>query len=297
MCFRRATEFDPKFVQSYRELADVLELQGDILGVEKCLRRLIQLNPNIPKIHAHLGLLLQQRWDLPGAAASYRDALKLAPKYAEVHCNLGHVLLRQGDLHQALKELQLGHDLGSGGKDWNYPSPQWIQRCKYLIELDRRRLPAILKGESAPSGIAERIELADLCRYKKRYAASVQFFTAAFSAEPKLAADLWAAHRYRAACSAALGGCGKGEEATRLRRQALEWLRADLMGWTRYLESGTPKDAAQLQRVFGTWQLDLALAGVREADRLALLPATERAAWQKLWADIATSLAKARDPK
>jgi len=57
-----------------------------------------------------------------------------------------------------------------------------------------------------------------------------------FSADPKLAADLQAAHRYHAAQCAALAGCGKGQEAAgqsaaeraRLRGQALEWLRADL---------------------------------------------------------------------
>jgi tetratricopeptide (TPR) repeat protein len=295
-CFRRATEVDPKSVPAYLHLGDVLEGQGDLPGAERCWRRVTELEPNLPKVHASLGLLLQMRWDLPGAAASYRRALTLVPGYAEVHCNLGHVLLRQGNLRQALKEFQTGHDLGSRRKDWRYPSLQWIQRCQHFLELDRR-LPAILKGESAPSGIAERIDLADLCRYKRLYAASVRFFTEAFAAEPKLADALWAGHRYRAACSAALGGCGAGEEATRLRRQALEWLRADLVGWTRYLQSATPKDAAQLQRVFRTWQLDLALAGVREADRLATLPATERAAWQKLWADVATGLAKARGAK
>ena len=88
---------------------------------------------------------------------------------------------------------------------------------------------------------------------------------------------------------------GAGEEAPRLRRQALEWLRADLVGRTRSLEGATPEDAIRLQSVLRTWQFNPALAGVREADRLATLPATERAAWQHLWADVATSLAPAGD--
>ena len=54
-------------------------------------------------------------------------------------------------------------------------------------------------------------------------------------------ADEANSHRYCAACYAALAGTGQGEDAvkldakeqTRLRKQALDWLRADY--WQRYL--------------------------------------------------------------
>jgi hypothetical protein len=41
------------------------------------------------------------------------------------------------------------------------------------------------------------------------------------------------------------------------------------------------------------WQKDTDLAGVRDAAALAKLPAAERAVWQKLWAEVAATLAKA----
>jgi hypothetical protein len=44
------------------------------------------------------------------------------------------------------------------------------------------------------------------------------------------------------------------------------------------------------------WQEKRDLAGVRDKDALAKLPAEERAAWEKLWADVAAVLKKAETP-
>ena len=57
---------------------------------------------------------------------------------------------------------------------------------------------------------------------------------AAFAADPKLSEDSRVAHRYNAACCAAVAGCGGGadggklseeERRTRWRQQARQWLR------------------------------------------------------------------------
>jgi hypothetical protein len=47
-----------------------------------------------------------------------------------------------------------------------------------------------------------------------------------------------------------------------------------------------------VQKVLRLWQIDSTLAGVRDPKALAAL-AAERADWQKLWADVAATLAKA----
>jgi hypothetical protein len=82
-----------------------------------------------------------------------------------------------------------------------------------------------------------------------------------------------------------------------LRKRALEWLRADLAGWARRLERGTPQDRAEVQEAMHVWQTDPGLSGVREAGSLAALAAEERAGWQQLWAAAAATQAKARDGK
>jgi hypothetical protein len=75
----------------------------------------------------------------------------------------------------------------------------------------------------------------------------------------------------------------------------LEWLRADLARKARELEAGNPPDRARLQEGLRGWQTSPDLAGVRDADALAALPAAERAEWRQLWADVAATQVKAGD--
>jgi hypothetical protein len=107
-------------------------------------------------------------------------------------------------------------------------------------------------------------------------------------------------HRYTAAWAAALAGCGKGQDATGLdeqsraafRHQALGWLRDELEAQRRLLEAHPERGwgiAGGLQH----WLHHPYFAGVREPDALGRLPEAERQAWQKLWADVADTLARA----
>jgi hypothetical protein len=45
------------------------------------------------------------------------------------------------------------------------------------------------------------------------------------------------------------------------------------------------------------WRQDPDLAGLRDKQPLAKLSDVERAAWQKLWADVDALLKRAQDPK
>src|SRR5262249_59110865 len=93
-----------------------------------------------------------------------------------------------------------------------------------------------LEATKGAAGPTDRIDLAGQCTGKRLHRAAVRFYEEAFAAQPKLADDLDAAHRYNAACAAALAGCGAGQDADQLddkeraglRRQALDWPRADL---------------------------------------------------------------------
>jgi serine/threonine-protein kinase len=131
----------------------------------------------------------------------------------------------------------------------------------------------------------------------------VRFYADAFAAEPKLADDLRSGHRYNAACAAALAAAAKGEDAAKLadqeraklRQQALDWLQADLAAWTNLAEKGPPQARMAVQQKLRHWQQDSDLAGVR-GDALARLPAAERDAWRKLWADVDALLKRAGSP-
>src|SRR5262249_33247818 len=107
--------------------------------------------------------------------------------------------------------------------------------------------------------------------------------------------------RYSAASAAVRAGCGQGKddkldgkERARLRRLALDWLRADLEAYRSLLE----KDAKNNGRtvVAGMRQLlaDGAFPGVRGPEALAKLPEAEQQAWKKLWSDVADLLNRAQ---
>jgi hypothetical protein len=74
-------------------------------------------------------------------------------------------------------------------------------------------------------------------------------------------------------------------ERSRLRGQALEWLRADLTAWQQRIASAKLEALSAARRTLTLWLTDFRFFAVREKEELAKLPDAERTAWQKLWAD------------
>jgi hypothetical protein len=162
------------------------------------------------------------------------------------------------------------------------------------LDLDTR-LSALLKGGDQPKDAADQLALADLCqRYKKRYAAAARFYADAFAAGVAQSSQ----RAYDAASAAALATAGKGEDAakldakdkTRLRQQALAWLKNALKIYGKLLEDPERKD--EVRQKLQHWQKDPDLDSVRGQEALAKLPEAERAAWQQLWADVEELLKK-----
>jgi serine/threonine protein kinase/tetratricopeptide (TPR) repeat protein len=266
------------------------------------LRIAIWLQKDDHDAHYNLGLALWAKGQPDEAIAEYREAIRLQKDYAEAHCNLGLALWQQGKFREALEELRRGHELGSHKPRWRYPSAQWVRQCERLAALDEK-LPAFLNRKTKPASPAECIELAGVCTLKRLNGAAARFYEEAFAAEPALAEKLGAAgSRYEAACTAALAGCGQGEDAQSLdekqraglRQQALAWLRADLAAWRGRLVKEKDRARTAVAQALTHWLKDPDLAGVRGARALTRLPETERKPWQQLWADVAETLASAR---
>jgi serine/threonine-protein kinase len=178
-----------------------------------------------------------------------------------------------------------------------------VKYCEHLVELEAR-LPDLLGKESTPASPVERIELAQMCSLKRLNHAAARFYKEGFEGEPKLASTPGGVHRYNAACAAALAGCGQGKDAgklddkerARLRREALDWLRADLTAWTSLLDKqkDQPGSVAAVTKTMRLWMTDSDFAGVRGPAALAKLPEAERAAWQQLWSGVAAMLVRAQ---
>jgi serine/threonine-protein kinase len=297
---RKVIRLKPDFARAYTNLGSALIGRQKYGEAEAVLRKALVLEPDYAEAHCNLGnaLLGQQRH--PEAEAAYRKALDLDPGLNEAYYGLGNSLKRQARFAEAAAALKKASELLPAthpGRGW---ARQLQQQCQRYAALDAR-LPAILQGTKKPASAAEHIELAQLCRFKQLYAAAAHFYAAAFASAPRLADDLKAGHRYNAACYAALAAAGQGEDAaklddkerTRLRQQALDWLRADLVLRTRQLKSDRSADRAEVQQALRHWQQDIDLAGLRDREAMAKRSAQEQKASARLWADVAELLKKA----
>jgi serine/threonine protein kinase/Flp pilus assembly protein TadD len=298
--FREALRLRPDYSEAHANLGCRLWDQGKQAEAESEFREALRLRPDNPEAHFNLGSALGDQGKEAEAESEFREALRLRPNYAEAHGGLGLLLQRRGRFAEALNALRRSHQLGSQRPRWSYPSEEWVRRAEQLDALDAK-LSRVLQGPAQPADAAEMLALAKLCQdYKKHYAAATRLYAEAFAAEPKLADDLSTVHRYNAACAAALAGCGQGEDAAplddaaraRLRRQALDWLLADLAARRQLLAKEPAKSRAAVQQTLRHWQQDTDFAGVR-GDALAKLSEAERPAWRQLWEDVEQTLEKA----
>jgi tetratricopeptide (TPR) repeat protein len=300
---RKASALNPSHLMIIAILGEALLMQKRYAEAEETYRKAVALLPNDPDLHFMLGTVLQAQRKTDEAAAAYREVIRLRPKAPKAHCFLGQILRDQGNFAEALKMLRRGHEFGTKQPGWSVPSAEWVREAEQLVAFEAK-LPAFLKGEFQPRDTAERLGLIGVCQVKKHYAAAARLFADALAADPKLADDPTAAHRYNAACSAALATTGQGKDAarlddkerTRLRKQALAWLKADLALYAKRLESGSRIGRRVVTQQMEHWQKDTDLTGIRDKEALAKLLAEERVAWETLWADVSALLKKAQTP-
>ena len=78
-----------------------------------------------------------------------------------------------------------------------------------------------------------------------------------------------------------------------MRSQARDWLTADLHVYAKQLKEGKVMQVVQAIDRLQDWQKDAGLADVRTPAAVQKLPAAERAAWRKFWADVQSLLHEA----
>jgi eukaryotic-like serine/threonine-protein kinase len=293
---RVAIRLKPDDTQAYVTLGVTLGQQGKFREAMAADQTAIRLEPGNAHAHNNLGAKLCDRvCDYARASDEFREAIRLEPHLAEAHIGLGAALSWQGNYEKALEATRAALALAGPEHQKRFPRlAQQIPRLERKIR-QLRRLPAVLTGQDRPSP-AERAEFGELCYEQGLYAASVRLHSEAFTADPKLA-DGWS---HNAASSAALAGCGKGKDdpapdqaaRTKLRGQALDWLKAELATRGR-LDAGDSNRREDIVLEFNQWKVDNDLAAVREPEALKKLPDAERKAWEALWAEVDRLLERA----
>jgi eukaryotic-like serine/threonine-protein kinase len=128
-----------------------------------------------------------------------------------------------------------------------------------------------------------------------------EYFGKALLANPSLGDDRQSQYRYNAARAAASAAAGRGQDQpplddvakSKLRHQALDWLKAELSAWRHISMIIEPGNKQVVARSLAHWKQDRGLSGIRDEKELAKLPEAERKEWQSLWADVEALLKRA----
>jgi Tfp pilus assembly protein PilF len=274
---------EPNYAGVHQSLAIALDMNKDPDGAIREYRAALRIDPKLFVSHNNLGYHLYVKQQREEALGEFQAAIAINPTFAQAHAGLGMALHDKGDLEGALREFEAVVAL-------------W---------------PVLAEAHSNLGAL--------LCE-RGDWESAVREYAEGFAAWLKLPGHPSPGKLYDAACVAALAGCGQGQaallvehahhpgvikdagrlgdqERAGLRKQAREWLRADLARWRRLLEKGPDTTRSRTAEEMQDWLENPDLAGVRGAQALAKLPESESQAWQKLWSDVEALRAKASPNK
>jgi tetratricopeptide (TPR) repeat protein len=340
--YRKALDANLQVAFTLQALTGLLEGQGKVEEAAALYRKALDANPEDRSVRNGLAGLLERHGKLDEAAALYRNANLLsdlakllerqgrleeaADCYREVaelsrdssllSNDLTRVLLALGQYQQAGDAAQYQRDRQARNAAQGVYSGPAGTELLFRVECERfqrqallgGRLPELLGGKYRPANATEGLDFAELCWLQGHYSDAVRLTADAFTTDPKLANDLTASYRYKAACHAASAGCQMGhgtaklseDERARLRAQALNWLRADLnecrdLARTHAHWAEVTNHLAEVTNHLPGWKSNGDLSGVCDVKRLAQLPESERREWEAFWADVKSVLAKPPD--
>jgi tetratricopeptide (TPR) repeat protein/tRNA A-37 threonylcarbamoyl transferase component Bud32 len=302
--FREAKRLKPDDWMVRDQIAIAFSDRGDWAAAVEEQRESVRRFPGLAVVHKALAHALQSAGRIEEAIAEFREAVRLNPRFSSAYLFLGRVLIEAGDYRAALDALARV-DVGPPPPDPVLSPSTLASRAEHLLALEPR-LPAVVEGCDLPADAEECVEFARLAFARRAYAAAAHLWTEAFTASPALAADLVSGNRFQAARAAALAGAGDGkgqresspeaDSPTRWRAQAVAWLEADLAASAAALETGRFPQRAAVNKRLSRWQVEPALAGLRDEPAVAGLPESERRSLHDLWRRIAALRAKAAAP-
>jgi serine/threonine-protein kinase len=173
----------------------------------------------------------------------------------------------------------------------------------------------LFDGKDPPANNDERLALLGALHFENRFGAESRLYADAFAEDPTLPNELnadcfrridgaegaidrveafYAPSRFSAARTAAVAGCGLGNDGARFskaeqsefRKQAREWLHAELVEWTTRFKGDSVATREIAASMLIHWESDSALAGIRDKDELDKLPAAEAAECRELWNQV-----------
>jgi serine/threonine-protein kinase len=332
--YREAVRREPKHASCWRDLGILLKKRRNFEEAKKAFDTAIQLRPKDARAHFLVGTLYLDQRLFPDAESALQHAIRLKSDYGDAYLNLGSALASQGKARvaetafrdalrylpdstyatyylgrvlyfqqrfdEAVAPLRHAYELEKKRPEWKMAA-DLADEAERLAKLEAT-LARTLGPEERSAVAAELSEAIALCQKRKMFAAAARFYADAFHAYPELPEEREKGYRYDAARVAVLAAAGLGApearvgdtKRSRLRREALQWLRADLAAWKLFRTGGTPDAAAVVAKKLAQWKQDADLASVRDKEALGKLDAVERTMWEKLWREVEGLLRLAR---
>ncbi len=292
--FRIGIGLDPNAIARRERVAELLRSVNDLPGAIGQYKAIAAFSATDANRLRAMGRRLQNA-DAPADAIDcFRGAIASGIRDAAIHADLGAALIGVGQFAEARASLLRALEQLPVGDTHRESASDNLKRCDRLMDVERK-WNAFVKGGAMPSNWSDQIALAEMCRsFKRDHGAAARFYEAAFKdRDPQFRVDIGRI-RFDAARSALLAAAdkgvepGKGEAAdpSKLRRQALGLLHAELNRYKNALSGRRLETRLDIRNQLTQWRQDGALASIREAAPLAILPAPEQAAWRTLWVDF-----------
>jgi serine/threonine-protein kinase len=303
--FRRSIRLSPDYPYPRRQLGLALHQKGLLDDAIVELRHAIRLDPDSPLAHFELGRLWFDKGALDQAIVEFREAIRLNPEFAGGHAFLGFSLRATGDQKGALAELHRAGALTFS--DPGLAARAARERRELEVQVTRlARLPAVFRGDDQPVDAADLMGLARVATHiEQRFAVTARLIARSLDAHPHWADFDQDPPRYYGAVCATVAATERDSnlqyapeaDLPGLRKQALQWLRAELSRKAQQWVEGSPEQRDTIRKALAFWTVDGWLAGLREESRLARLPETEQMEWRALWDEVRALLKRNRgDP-
>ena len=267
--------------------------RGDWAAAVEEQRESVRRFPGLAVVHKALAHALEGAGRTDDAIAEFREAVRLEPRFPSAYLYLGRALIEAGDYRAALEASGTRRPRPSAPG----PEHQRIDAGVASGAPDRAGAAAVRRRERDATAPPTRKRSRNSpgspspgTSTWRRPACGAD----AFAASPALAADPTSGNRFQASTSRGAGRCRgrptRGRARRRLsarwREQAVAWLEADLAASAAVLESGTARQRAAVSKRLGRWQVDPALAGLRDVQAVAGIPEPERRSLRDLWCRI-----------
>jgi eukaryotic-like serine/threonine-protein kinase len=291
---RAALALRPDFSAAYNDLGQILRSMGRVEEALYALGRAVQLDARNLMAHGNLARALDSVGRRDEAIEQFVQALGIAPRSPILHNDLAMLLLAQRRDDEAMEHLRLSLSID--------PKSARIHLNLSVALFDKGRADEGFEHVQQavrldPNFAPSHFSFAHRLRDRGRLAEAIDELQQAVRLEGDKPNTAWywlVLTRYQAAGAYVQAAAGQRSEDARrgeseragLRRQALVWLRANLE-----LTTKLRNDGQVLTLSLSTALSDPALASVRDPAALAMLPGVEREPWQRLWTDVAASIA------